>query len=134
MIIHSATDTHYPEHPNKDCPWFWFGAEIALLNTKGLGFINELADLYVNDRCQWTIKRPDDLSLFTVVRVAKISVVAFEDIVDYDLKGDEFYNCPHFYLRFNAQQSPFSEFYYQKLDSDARGVPLFFDHTTEIKD
>ncbi|MCX2584344.1 hypothetical protein [Pedobacter sp. MR22-3] len=133
MIIHSSADTHYPEHPNPNGPWFWFGAEIARLNTKGLGFINELADIYVNTRGQWTIERPEDLSGFKVVRVAKISVVAFEDILDYDLNGDEFYNCPHFYLRFNENHTPFSDFYYQKLDNDVIGIPLYYDSTSRLE-
>ncbi|MCF0055347.1 hypothetical protein [Dyadobacter sp. CY356] len=133
MIIHSSADTHYPEHPNPKGPWFWFRAEIARLNTKGLGFINELADIYVNARGEWTSNRPDDLSGFKAVRVAKISVVAFEDILDYDLNGDEFYNCPHFYLRFNEHHTPFSDFYYQKLDEDVTSVPLYYDSTSRLE-
>lgn len=133
MIIHSSTDIHYPEHPNPNGPWFWFAAEIARLSTKGLGFINELADIYVNTRGQWTSECPEDLSVFKVVRVAKISVVAFEDILDYDLNGDEFYNCPHFYLRFNENHTPFSDFYYQKLDNDVIGIPLYYDSTSRLE-
>ena len=133
MILHSSIDTHYPEHPNGlNGPWFWFAAEIARLNTKGLGFINDIVELYVNDQYQWTDKSPADLSGFVTVRAAKINVIAFKDIVDYDLKGDEFYNCPHFYIRFNEQNSPFSEAYYQKLETEAKGVPLFLDSSTKL--
>lgn len=133
MIIHSTSDTHYPEHPNENGPWFWFRAEIAHLSTKGLGFINEIVLLYVNDNYHWTTKRPENLTGFTVIKAAKISVIALEDIVDYDLKGDEYYNCPHFYVRFNEQNSPFCEVYYQKVEGEAWGVPLFMDSSSELK-
>jgi len=43
---------------------------------------------------------------------------AFEDILDYDLKDDEYYNYPHFNLRFNDENTPFSEVYYQKLETE----------------
>lgn len=133
MILHSSTDTDYPEHPNGlDGPWFWFAAEIARLSTKGLGFINDIVLLYVNGQNQWTDKQPTDLSGFIAVKAAKINVVAFEDIVDYDLKGDEHYLCPHFYVRFNDKNSPFSEVYYQRLENEAKGVPLFLDNATRL--
>lgn len=133
MILHSSTDTDYPEHPNGlDGPWFWFAAEIARLSTKGLGFINDITQLYVNERNQWTDKQPADLAGFIAVRAAKINVEALDDIVDYDLNGDEYYNCPHFYVRFNELNTPFSEVYYQKLDGEAKGVPLFLDSSTKL--
>ena len=134
MIIHSAADTHYPEHPNEDGPWFWFGAEIARMSTKGLGFIRDGVELYVNENFQWTDKRPGDLSGFTLVRAYKIGVIDLNDIVDYDLRGDEYYICPHFYVRFNEQNSPFSEYYYQKSATEPGLIPLFMDESTRLRD
>ncbi|HEY5326135.1 MAG TPA: hypothetical protein VIJ27_03985 [Mucilaginibacter sp.] len=133
MIIHSAADTHYPKHPNEDGPWYWFAAEIARLSTKGLGFYGDNVNLYVNDHYQWTARRPADPEGFMVISASKIDVIDFNDIVSYDLNGDEHYNCPHFYVSFNEQNSPFSEFYYRKLTGEHIGIPLFMDSTTELK-
>ncbi|MGN7885415.1 hypothetical protein [Dyadobacter sp. 22481] len=134
MIIHSSTDRHYPEHKNENGPWTWFSAEIAHLSNNGLSFINEITDLYVNESNLWTSKCPSDLSGFRTVRAAKISIVAFEDIIDYDLVGDEHYRCPHFYLRFNDQNSPFSEFYYQSLGVNSQIGGRTFGRDLELRD
>lgn len=132
MIIHSIDDRHYPEHVNEHGPWYWLAAEIDRLSTKGLGFVDGLADLYVNKDLKWTDRQPVDTSGFKMVSCARISIIAFEDIVGYDLKGDEYYTCPHFYVRFNEHNSPFSEFYYKRLDSRDWDIPLILDQSSKL--
>jgi hypothetical protein len=132
MIIHSIDDKYYPEHVLNDHDKYqWFGAEINRLSKNGLGFFRELTDIYVTTGGWWTEKKPEDLTDFKLTRVALVGVVAFEDIVDYDLRGDEHYLCPHFYLRFNHDGQPFSETYYQNMETEKR-VFLFFDDSTKI--
>lgn len=133
MIIHDIKDTDYPLHKNEDGPWFWYAAEIARLSTKGLGFFMDGRNIYVNSKNQWTDVKPtgEDADLYTVLPVSTISVVDFIDIIDYDLRGDEHYLCPHFYLRFNEFDTPFSEVYYQKTPN-AKGFSLFYDNSTKL--
>lgn len=133
MIIHSSTDTHYPEHPNKNGPWFWFGAEIHRLMAKGLSFITGIRSLYINELNQWRLDEPKDPSAFRLLKVAEISVVAFEDIIEYDMKGDEHYRCPHFFLRFNAEHTPFSEVFYCNLEVENSQLPYYFDNSTKLQ-
>lgn len=133
MIIHDIKDNDYPHHKNEDGPWFWFGAEIWRLSTKGLGFATGGRNIYVNSANQWTDERPtaEDEALYTTLPVTTISVIDFNDIVDYDLRGDEHYLCPHFYVRFNEFDTPFTQIYYQK-SQEAKGFALFFDETTKL--
>jgi len=132
MIIHSIDDKHYPEHVKNDHNEYqWFGAEINRVSKNGLGFFRELKDIYVTTGGWWTEKEPENMTEFRLVRVALVSVVAFEDIVDYDLRGDKHYLCPHFYLRFRHNSQPFSESYYQNMEKEQKGF-LFFDDSTNI--
>jgi hypothetical protein len=132
MIVRSFADTHYPEHPNKTGPWFWFAVEIDRLMAKGLSFITGIRRLYINELNQWQLDEPKDPSAFRSIKVAEISVVAFEDIIEYDLKGDEYYRCPHFFLRFNKEHTPFSEVFYRNLEEDNTQLPYNFDNTMKI--
>ncbi len=132
MIIHSIDDKVYPEHElNTNGEYQWFGAEINRVSKNGLGFFRELRDIYVTTGGWWTDKKPDDMTNFTITRVALVGVVPFEGIVDYDIKGDEHYLCPHFYLKFNHAGLPFFENYYQNMEKEKGGF-LFFDDSTNI--
>jgi hypothetical protein len=130
VIIHSSTDKHYPKHQYEDGPWFWFRAEISRMSTNGLGFVTGIREIYVDQQFGWTDK-PQDSPLFTNLKVAEISVVDLNDIVAYDNHGDEHYNSPHFYIRFNENNTAFCEVCYQNLGSTL-DFPLFFDETTKL--
>ncbi|OJW16880.1 hypothetical protein [Mucilaginibacter sp. 44-25] len=132
MIIHSIDDTHYPVHvKNAHDEYQWYAAEINRLSKNGLGFFRQLTDIYVTNGGWWTEKKPENVVEFKTIRVARVDVVAFEDIVDYDLRGDEHYLCPHFYLRFRHNGQPFIETYYQNMEKEKGGF-LFFDDTSKI--
>lgn len=131
MIIHSIDDTNYPEHKlNKEGHYQWFAAEIRSRSHKGLDFITAIEEIYVNKELYWTDKRPKNYKRFTKVKVAKVSIIDYEDIVDYDLKGDEHYINPHFFCKFRHNGTPFIEIYYQTLDD--KDMPYCFDKLTKI--
>jgi hypothetical protein len=117
MILHSIDDKHYPEHEkNAEGEYQWFGAEIKGLSHKGLEFITSIEEIYVNENFQWTCDVQEILKQFTKVKVAKVSIVDFEDIVDYDIRGDEHYMQPHFFCKFRYLGKPFKEEYFLTLD------------------
>jgi len=125
MIIHSIDDTKYPEHElNKDGKYQWFGAEIRNRSHKGLEFTTAIEEIYVDKDFSWTDKLPNNHSDFIKVKVARVSIIAYEDIVDYDLRGDEHYMKPHFFCKFKHNGSPFIEEYYMTLDN--KDVPNYF--------
>jgi hypothetical protein len=130
MIIHSIDDTKYPEHElNNEGKYQWFGAEIKSRSHKGLEFTTAIEYIYVDKDNFWTDKLPSNCSDFIKVKVARISVIAYEDIVDYDLRGDEHYICPHFFCKFRHNGSPFFEEYYLTLDN--KNIPYYFENTTK---
>jgi hypothetical protein len=72
---------------------------------------------------------PSNYKDYLKIKVAKISIIAYEDIVDYDLRGDEHYIKPHFFCKFRHDGAPFIEEYY--LTFDNKEVPYYFDNTTK---
>ncbi|SDE84811.1 hypothetical protein SAMN05216464_11037 [Mucilaginibacter pineti] len=130
MIIHSVDDQHYPQHVyNTYEEPQWFGAEISRLSHNGLGFVTGIVNIYLFRDGQWTSEMPLEEAM--TIKTARIEVVAFEDIVQYDLNGDEHYPCPHFYCKFNHSGRPFVETYYQNLDEETKGIYMFFDDNTK---
>jgi hypothetical protein len=67
---------------------------------------------------------------FVKVKVAKVSLVVFEDIVDYDIRGDEHFMQPHFYCKFRHLGKPFIEEYFLTLEN--KEVPCYFDNNSKI--
>ena len=131
MILHSINDKHYPEHEkNAEGEYQWFGAEIKGLSHKGLEFITSIEEIYVNENFQWTHVEPKNEKQFVKVKVAKVSIIDFDDIVDYDLKGDEHYMKPHFYCKFRHLGKPFIEEYFLTLEN--KDVPYYFENNSKI--
>ena len=68
--------------------------ELTGLSHKGLEFITSIEEIYVNEDFKWTHVVHENEKQFVKVKVAKVSIIDFDDIVDYDLKGDEHYMKP----------------------------------------
>lgn len=130
MIIHSIDDTKYPEHElNKEGKYQWFGAEIRSRSHKGLEFTTAIEEIYLDKDFFWTDKPPEDYTTFLKIKVARVGVIDYSDIVDYDLRGDEYYIKPHFFCKFRHNGSPFIEEYYMTIDN--KDVPYYFDISTK---
>jgi hypothetical protein len=113
MIIHSIDDQYYPNHKLEESRVYtWFAAEIFGLSHRGLEFCNENIGLYVNENNKWTLADKKDDPTFKYRSVNVVSTIAFIDIIEYDMDGDEHYGCPHFYVRFN-EIGPFSFVHYR---------------------
>ncbi len=130
MMMHSIDDTKYPDHEkNKEGKYQWFKVEIESKSYKGLEFVTGIEYIYVDNNLLWTDKMPSNLNDYTKIKAAKIGIVAYEDIVDYDLRGDEYYMFPHFFCKFRHNGTPFIDQYYKPLDS--KGMPYYFDISTK---
>lgn len=113
MIIHSIDDQDYPNQTlEKNKVYTWFAAEIFGLSHRGLEFCNENIGLYVNQRNKWTRNDKNNDPEFEYRSVNVISTIAFNDIIEYDMDGDEHYGCPHFYVKF-YKTGPFSLVHYR---------------------
>jgi len=50
------------------------------------------------------------------INAYRVGQINFSDIVDYDLKGDEHYNFPHFFCKFRHKGLPFEATYFVRVD------------------
>ncbi|WP_152542140.1 hypothetical protein [Pedobacter sp. V48] len=130
MIIHSIEDQDYPNNEIKDGKVYtWFGAEIHDLSHRGLEFCDENIGIYVNEDNKWTLNNKSDDSTFELRSVNVISTIAFNDIIEYDMDGDEHYPCPHFYIRFN-HSGPYSYVHYK----DHQISYQYYDESNQLVD
>src|SRR5690606_12865631 len=53
---------------------------------------------------------PED---WLLINAFEIGNIPYDNIVDFDIEGDEFYICPHFYCRFDNLGEPYEEIWYQ---------------------
>ena len=114
MILRAYDGTQYPEtnDPDEYGEYSWFGAEIKSLYHHGLEFIIGIERIMVFEDHSWTFARKDASRSAKIITVAKVGQINFSDIVEYDIKGDEYYICPHIYCKFRHTGTPFENVYY----------------------
>jgi len=127
MILRAFDGNQYPNsnEPDEYGEYSWFAASIKSINHNGLEFILckiESLVIYEDDKWDFAENANDkNLETIPVYRVGRIN---FSDIVNYDLKGDEHYPCPHFFCKFTHKGLPFEEFYFIDVDEKP---PCYFE-------
>jgi hypothetical protein len=127
LIIHSVDNDTYPE-PDADghvgiSSWFKVepydfyhgGLEVWLANELGL----------FDDRGNWDISEygePPRKGTYEKRRLYMVGRIPYSSIVDYDLKGDEYYGEPHIYCRFEHDGTPYEEIVYSTVSDEKEGV------------
>ena len=118
MILRSYDSDQYPNtnDPDKFGEYSWFASEIKSLYHNGMEFITDVVTIQVFDDNSWNFPNKNEKSSGKLINVMKVGQINFSDIVEYDLKGDEYYNCPHIYCKFNFKGTPFENYYFQHLE------------------
>lgn len=139
IIIHSVDDNLYPDfdrNPITISPWF----KVELFNFYHNGIevcasaIGAKAKLYNDGRWELVpydkLKESQEGELTSLLPVHRIP---YENIVEYDIDGDEYFGGPHIYCLFNNNGSPYEEIvYYVKLYPD--DPKLSYYHKLDNKD
>ncbi len=136
LIVHSIDDTDYPQDDS-----FQYGVS-SWFKTIAYGFyyngmeIMSMAqsrfDGYIREDGAWTLSKPlQDIEKFTKVTLLQTRRIPFKNIVDYDLEGDEYYNCPHIYCRYSEGGSPYECEVYRLFDRD-KGVQEIMNPALQI--
>ncbi len=114
FVIHSITDKSYPNDDGssgisgwfKVEPWdfYYGGVEIILMPLSGI----------IDDDGKWIFPTPTnyDKERFRMSTIVKVGRIPWRNIVKYDLKGDEFYHCPHIYCKFTNRGQPYEKIVY----------------------
>lgn len=126
MILRAFDGTQYP-HSNKADEYgeySWFGAEIKGLYHQGMEFIFGIEEIKVYDDNTWGFGESEKSENYQKVKVARVGQINFSDIVDYDIKGDGYYICPHIFCKFKYKGLPFEKVYFFSLEN---GAPRYFE-------
>ncbi len=117
VLIHDVNRDQYPNlETNSNTISPWITLEYHRPYFKGISFYVKIVPiLYHSKSGAWLIGEyqgilPCDWSLIDAFEIANIP---YDNIVDFDIEGDEFYDCPHFYCRFDNLGEPYEEIWYQ---------------------
>lgn len=131
VIIHSTHDTEYPagETPKGQISsWFRVylydfyhnGIEVWLGATLGYKAIFDSNGHWEPVNCFDNRLKSD---LYKAIDVKMIGRIPFYNIVDYKINGDEYYQEPHIYCRFEFNGEPYEKIYYRQYGKPDERIP-----------
>src|SRR5205823_5074030 len=104
FIIHSVDDNSYP---NVDVSHGgisgWFKLEVWDFRFDGLEFVLGIDRGIVDEDGNWAVIHHGDRideKAYREIKMFHLARIPYENIVDLDLEGDEYYPQPHIYCRF----------------------------------
>ncbi len=117
MLLRAFDGKQYPNtnDPDKFGEYEWFAVEILSLYHSGIEFINSVKQIQVFEDNSWEFVNENSEIIGEKINVYEIGQINFQDIVDYNKRGDEFYIYPHFFCKFLYKGTPFEKIYYQNV-------------------
>lgn len=118
MMIRRFDDKNYPNDNslNEFNTYNWFKAELHRDYHKGLEFIIGIKDIIQLPNKLWRFYDRNKDSNIENIRVFKIARLNYSEIIDYDIRGDEYDACPHIFCKFKHDGLPFEEIYYEDVN------------------
>tara|TARA_R110001606_G_C15290269_1_gene641462 strand:- start:62 stop:1015 length:954 start_codon:yes stop_codon:yes gene_type:complete len=118
MLLRAFDGKQYPNSnkPDENGEYEWFKVEILRLYHNGIEFIKTVKQIQVYENNTWEFINENSEIKGKKINVYEIGKINFQDIVDYNIKGDEFYIYPHFFCKFNYKGTPFEKIYYQNVN------------------
>jgi len=105
ILLRSIDDTNYPEHVQNEYEEYqWFKVEFKQLYYNGIEVIFGIQEVIISQDGKWNLVDYSDQNLKTKyksVKVLEVGRINFNNIVEYDMRGDEFTLYPHFFCKFN---------------------------------
>ncbi len=124
FIVHRLGDTLYPAFDEGPGISSWFKLETFDFYHNGIeGILNIEYALVSEHTRQWaSLKDGDDERSFprgfSVAKVFKTGKIPWRNIRHVDLRGDDFYNCPHLYCLYADDGMPYEGFGYYVITND----------------
>ncbi len=116
VIIHDVNRDLYPDLEDAATSISpWFRLEYFRPYFRGISFyMSVVTVLYAPITGKWLLCDYNDLPPegWEKINAFKIGNIPYDNIVDFDTEGDEFYNYPHFYCRFDNLGEPYESFWY----------------------
>ena len=121
VIVHSLDDSTYPDIDTSPGISGWFKVELYDFYHNGLEVILGIDRGIIDNRGKWAAIEYDedfDRTRYQAIKLWRLGRIPWHNIREYDLDGDEYYNCPHFYCRFADDGTPYEAVVYAMMGSD----------------
>lgn len=116
VIIHDVNRDVYPYLDNTTSTISpWFRLEYFRPYFKGISFyLSVVKVLYNPVTGEWLLCDYKDCPPkgWEMINAFEVGNIPYDNIVDFDVEGDEFYICPHFYCRFDNLGGPYDSIWY----------------------
>lgn len=116
VIIHDVNRDIYPDNDvaatNIPC---WFRLEYYQPYFKGISFYLQIVTvLYCRETGGWLLGDYSDSPPqgWEKITAYEIGNIPYDNIVDFDIEGDEYYGCPHFFCQFDSLGLPYESVWY----------------------
>jgi hypothetical protein len=123
-IIHSVDDYSYPKADETMGISGWFKVELYNFYYNGIEVIIGIEKYISDSEGYWDIAQYDDitrLEKYDSYAAYAVGRIPYENIVEYDLSGDDFYNCPHIYCDFKDNGMPYEDVVYYSVSHETDG-------------
>jgi hypothetical protein len=134
-IIRSIDHDHYPEVDEEpEGPMSsWVREQLYDLSSEGVEIWTGASmgtEIIMDDRGYWEILSDDDDirksdPRYKSARIMVIDTIPYYNIIDYRKDGDEYYNDPHLFCRFEFEGTPFSKRRYQIYYGEKNELPTY---------
>ncbi|MCC6336082.1 MAG: restriction endonuclease [Myxococcales bacterium] len=122
-IVHSIDDSSYPNADATEEVGIsgWFRLELWDFYFNGLEFVMDVERGFIDNEGNWGVAEEGaewDQSRFREIKMYRLARIPFENIVEVDVDGDEYYPEPHLFCRFANGGQPYEGFRNLLLDGD----------------
>jgi hypothetical protein len=127
-IVHSIDDASYPNVDSRDEVGIsgWFRLELWDFYFNGLEFVIGVDHGIIDDEGNWAMLEQEaewDRGRFREINLYRLARIPYENIVEVDVEGDEYYPEPHFFCRFAHGGQPYEGFRHRVIE-DNKTWPL----------
>lgn len=118
MLLRAFNGNQYPNsnEPDDNGEYEWFRVEFLGLYHAGMEFILMVKQIQVFGDNSWEFINDKSEIKGEKINVLEIGQINFLEIVDYNIKGDEFYMYPHLFCKYTYKGTPFEKVYYQNVN------------------
>lgn len=110
VVIHSIDDEAYPNPDIKSRGISsWLVSETFGFYNNGFEVICGFADVVIYEDMTWKMKRQSDSVNEDITHVLMIGRIPYDNIIVYELDGDDYYGQPHIYCDFACNGEPYEE-------------------------
>lgn len=125
-------DVHRDIYPDQELDTLgispWFKLEYSRLYHRGISLYTAVVSVAIHTTGRWRLCEYDEKleKGWARINALQIGNIPYDNVVDIDLEGDEYYPFPHLYCEFNNLGEPYEEIWYEPTD-DYKKVILRLD-------